>query len=93
MATVFGGDGQVEQFRAAARAGHCGGPGAVRVRAVIRVTGGNFRLLHRLLAQVERILEINELDQVTYAVVETARGSLVIEQAFPCQLKFSLSYL
>jgi hypothetical protein len=44
------------------------------------VTSENFRLLHRLLAQVERILDINQLDQVTRAVVEAARESLVIGQ-------------
>ena len=49
--------------------------------AISRVTGGNFRLLNRLLTQMERILEINSIKQVTKAVVEAARESLVIGQA------------
>jgi DNA transposition AAA+ family ATPase len=46
--------------------------------AVLRITGGNFRLLDRLLTQISRVLEINELQQITPAVVEAARESLVI---------------
>jgi DNA transposition AAA+ family ATPase len=46
--------------------------------AIIRVTGGNFRLLHRLLTQIARLVEINALQTVTHEVVEAARESLVI---------------
>jgi DNA transposition AAA+ family ATPase len=46
--------------------------------AVLRITGGNFRLLDRLLTQISRVLEINELQQITPAVVDAARESLVI---------------
>ena len=36
------------------------------------------RLLHRLLTQIARLVEINALSQVTREVVEAARESLVI---------------
>jgi hypothetical protein len=49
--------------------------------AIIRITCGNFRLLNRLMAQIERIIEINAIDDVTKAVVEAARESLVIGQS------------
>lgn len=45
---------------------------------IVRVTGGNFRLLQRLFSQIERVLTINELRVVTREVVEAARESLVI---------------
>lgn len=48
------------------------------VTSIIRITGGNFRLMHRLFSQIERILEINKLSTITTEVVETARDSLVI---------------
>jgi DNA transposition AAA+ family ATPase len=46
--------------------------------SIIRITGGNFRLLHRLLTQIARLEEINALSRVTKEVVEAARESLVI---------------
>jgi len=49
--------------------------------AIIRVTGGNFCLLHRLLTQIARLMEINALHTITRHVVEAARESLVIVTA------------
>lgn len=46
--------------------------------AIARITSGNFRLVQRLVAQINRILEINNLNTVTAEVVDTARESLII---------------
>jgi hypothetical protein len=47
---------------------------------LIRMTNGNFRLLTRLLTQMERVLEVNDLHIVSAEVFEAARDSLVIGQ-------------
>lgn len=51
------------------------------VATIIRVTGGNFRLLERLLTQVARILALSGLETVTREVVEAAREVLAIGTA------------
>lgn len=48
------------------------------IASIVRATGGNFRLLHRLFVQIERVLKINELRVITDDVVEAARSTLVI---------------
>ena len=51
------------------------------LHTVMRMTGGNFRLMQRLLSQIDRVLEINELTTITKEVVEIARQSLIIGEA------------
>ena len=54
---------------------------ASRTAQSFALTGGYFRVIHPLLMQVERILEINDLRTVTKEVVEEARAALVLGQA------------
>ncbi len=46
--------------------------------AVGRITRGNFRLVHRLFVQIERVLRINDLTVITSDVIGAARRTLVI---------------
>ena len=57
------------------------GAGAAAIAAVARITGGNFRLIHRLFVQIERLMDINHLTAITDDVVNAARHMLVIGTA------------
>ncbi len=46
--------------------------------AIIRMTGGNLRLLNRLLTQIKRVVRINQAQDVSLDIVDAARESLVI---------------
>lgn len=58
------------------------------IAVLIRMTGGNFRLLTRILTHVERVLEANRLLSISTQVIEAARDSLVIGPAYT-NLRFS----
>ncbi len=51
------------------------------VARIVQMTEGNFRLLSRLLTQIERVLDVNDAKQVSLPILEAARESLVIGQA------------
>jgi hypothetical protein len=50
------------------------------IAKLIRMTGGNFRLLTRILTPIKRVLDVNQLHTVSAEVVEAAPDSLVIGQ-------------
>jgi hypothetical protein len=53
-------------------------PNVKAIATISRITGGNFRLLHRLLVQIERVLKINKRTAITVDVIDAARSMLVI---------------
>jgi AAA domain len=51
---------------------------ATAISTIVRITGGNFRLVDRLVTQIERIQALNQLSDLTPEVVDAARESLLI---------------
>ena len=51
---------------------------ATAVATIVRITGGNFRLVDRLLTQIERVQTVNSLDALTPEIVDAAREALLI---------------
>jgi DNA transposition AAA+ family ATPase len=54
------------------------GDDASILSSIVRITGGNFRLVERLFAQVRRVAQINDVTTLTPELVEAAQESLVI---------------
>lgn len=48
------------------------------ITTIIRTTNGNFRLINRLFAQIERILKLNKLQYISNEVVVAAKDCLLI---------------
>lgn len=48
------------------------------VTNILKLSNGNFRLIQRLFAQIERIMVINNMTKISTEVVRAARDSLVI---------------
>ena len=48
------------------------------VAAIVRITGGNFRLISRLLKQAYRIMKVNCMTTLTKEIIEAARSCLLI---------------
>jgi len=54
---------------------------AQAIAAIGRITRGNFRLIHRLFTQIDRLMKINRFSVLTTEIIEAARSTLVIGQA------------
>ena len=54
------------------------GVDAAVINVIARITGGNFRLVDRLFAEIERVMAVNSLPTLTTEVVAFARESLAI---------------
>jgi DNA transposition AAA+ family ATPase len=55
-----------------------GGTDTSILSSIVRITGGNFRLVGRLFAQIQRVAQINDVTTLTPELVAAAQESLVI---------------
>jgi hypothetical protein len=46
--------------------------------SIVRITGGKYRLVDRLFAQIQRVAQVNEVSTLTPELVTAAQESLVI---------------
>ena len=53
-------------------------PDGELVGTIVRITGGNFRLIERLITQVGRLMDINGFDDISPDLITAARQTLVI---------------
>jgi Holliday junction resolvasome RuvABC ATP-dependent DNA helicase subunit len=51
---------------------------AEAANAITTITGGNFRLIERLMTQIARVMTINQLQTIAPEVVHAARQMLVV---------------
>jgi hypothetical protein len=66
------------RFPADANAADAGIAYATAIATIVRITGGNFRLVDRLLTQIERVQTVNDLTELTPEIVDPARQALLI---------------
>ncbi|EOH99028.1 hypothetical protein UAY_02297 [Enterococcus moraviensis ATCC BAA-383] len=48
------------------------------INSILKLSNGNLRLLQRLFTQIDRVMEINNLQKITTEVIEVARKLLII---------------
>ncbi len=53
-------------------------PSSELVGTIVRITGGNFRLIERLMTQVGRLMDINGFDDISPDLITAARQTSVI---------------
>jgi len=45
---------------------------------IVKITRGNFRIIERLFAQIERVMKVNDTNDLKLDIVELARESLIV---------------